>query len=918
MRKIALLLSILFVCYFGQSQTILKGVITDTLSKEKLHNSTVVLLKQKDSVLYKFTRTNREGNFEFANINAGKYLLMISRPGYADYFDSVTVNVNETNTLANIFVTTKMHLLEEVIVRQKISAIRFKGDTLEYRADSFKVGPNATVQDLLRKLPGISVNNKGEITAQGQKVNKVLVDGEEFFSDDPAVVTQNLSADAVKNVQVFDKASDQAAFTGIDDGEKSRTINLQLKEDKKKGYFGKVEGGTDFDKYNKGKALVNVFKGKKKFAAYLTTDNTKYESLDWSERRNYGEDLNSRSEISDDGGMMMWSNGDDFSWGQGLPNSTTGGAHYSIKSKNEKHNSINTYQFNDLKVRGINQTTTQTLLKDGSYFINNSTQDFNNQRQRNRLRSTYEITFDSTSSLKIIATGSVIKSNSKSIYSGNSFDDKNIKLNDFNRSTLNENTDENFIANIIYRKRLKKKGRTISFSTDLNATNKIGDGYLFATNNYYTGSLSTSKLDQQKTNNEALRGANGRLSYTEPLNKYTSLELNYRFAFNTNDAERNTLEGGTNGIGKYINVVDTLSNHFIFNNNSNAGGFNIRYNKKKIRFSLGSSLGTVNYKLKELNRNENRGIKFTNFLPQASFGFTPKKQTRINLNYSGTTTNPTLQQINPIIDIADPLYITIGNQNLRQEFRHNISANFSDYKVLKEKSIYLSANLTLTDNAITNANTLDKLTGKRTSQAINVKGNYNFSMWSSYSFQVAPSFNLNFGFNPRVSKFVNVIDGKENINKSNQLAINISTSYWGEKKYNYYFDLSPSYNNSKSTINPTATKYWSLNNSANLELKLPKKWYVTFNSEINLYEKTSVFANTSNVYLLSASIKKSIDKAEKWQVSIFMNDILNQNQEINRNINSNFITETTQQNIRRYGMLVLTYNFSKNGKPSDW
>ena len=145
--------------------------------------------------------------------------------------------------LKKIYLNTKSYVLKEVIVRNTVSAIRIKGDTTEYRADSFRVGPNADVQELLKRLPGIQVNSKGEIKAQGEQVNKVLVDGEEFFSDDPAVVTKNLRADIVDKVQVFDKKSDQAAFTGIDDGVKTKTINLQLKEDKKNelnfntGYF---------------------------------------------------------------------------------------------------------------------------------------------------------------------------------------------------------------------------------------------------------------------------------------------------------------------------------------------------------------------------------------------------------------------------------------------------------------------------------------------------------------------------------------------------------------------------------------------------------------------------------------------------------------------------------------------------------
>ena len=220
---------------FAQQNGSVKGLVTDTLNKQNLTNAVVAVLRAKDSVLVKFTRTNKEGSFNLPNISAGKYIVMVTYPSYADYIDLISVTEGSVTDLGKVPVITKATLLQEVIVKQTIGSIRMKGDTTEYKADSFKVSANADVQELLRKMPGIQVNSKGEITAQGERVQKVLVDGEEFFSDDPAVVTKNLRADAVDKVQSFDKKSDQAVFTGIDDGQKIKTLNLTLKEDKKKG-----------------------------------------------------------------------------------------------------------------------------------------------------------------------------------------------------------------------------------------------------------------------------------------------------------------------------------------------------------------------------------------------------------------------------------------------------------------------------------------------------------------------------------------------------------------------------------------------------------------------------------------------------------------------------------------------------------
>jgi hypothetical protein len=583
---------------FAQQNGSVKGLVTDTLNKQNLTNAVVAVLRAKDSVLVKFTRTNKEGSFNLPNISAGKYIVMVTYPSYADYVDIINTTGGITD-LGKVPVITKATLLQEVIVKQTIGSIRMKGDTTEYKADSFKVSANADVQELLRKMPGIQVNSKGEITAQGERVQKVLVDGEEFFSDDPAVVTKNLRADAVDKVQSFDKKSDQAVFTGIDDGQKIKTLNLTLKEDKKKGYFGKAEAGGDFDKYGYGKLLANSFKGKRKISGYLTTDNTKFESLNWNENQNYGGNTNMTTEVTDDGGIMMWGSGDEFSWGTGFPRSITGGLHFSNKWNKDKHNSNNTYQYNQLDVSGINSNKTQNILP-GADLISTSIQNQASSRKRNKLTSTYEWQIDSSSSLKITARGSIVNSNIASNYFGRTINSDSILLNQSNRltSTVDENKTMN--STIFYRKRFKKAGRTISWNNEINYNDRADDGFLTADNTFYDafGNLVRRDLvDQQKTNKQIATTINSTINYTEPLWKNTFLVLNYKLSVSRNDAERNTFAKNAAN-NKYENLVDTLSNHFIFNTTGHNGSVNIRYNVKKFNFSIGTGIGNSKLSLK--------------------------------------------------------------------------------------------------------------------------------------------------------------------------------------------------------------------------------------------------------------------------------------------------------------------------------
>lgn len=904
---------------FSQETGTVKGTVTDTLNKQNLTNAVVSVLRAKDSVLVKYTRTTKEGQFNLPNLSAGKYIVMVSYPAYADYVDIISVTGGSTTDLGKVPVITKATLLQEVIVRQTVSAIKVKGDTTEYKADSFRVSPNADVQELLRKLPGIQVNSKGEITAQGERVQKVLVDGEEFFSDDPAVVTKNLRADAVDKVQSFDKKSDQAVFTGIDDGQKIKTLNLTLKEDKKKGYFGKLEGGGDFNKYATGKALANAFKGKRKISGYLTTDNTKYEALNWDENRNYGGDANTTTEFTDDGGMMMFSSGDEFSWGRGFPTSTTGGLHFSNKWNKDKHNSNNTYQFNQLDVRGINTNKTQNILP-GADLISTSVQDQVSSKRRNKLTSIYEWQIDSSSSLKITARGSVVNGSSASDYFGRTINSDSILLNQSNRTTSVEDENKTLNATILYRKRFKKTGRSFSWNNDINYNDRADNGFLTADNQFFDplgNIVRRDLLDQQKINKQLMTTINSTVNYTEPLWKNTFLIFNYRLNVSRNDAERNTFAKNTAN-NKYENLVDTLSNHFIFNTTGHTGNLSFRYAVKKLNFSFGSGIGQVNYRLKDLFKNTDRNVVFNNFIPAVSLNYNPKQQRRFYFNYNGSTQNPSLAQIQPIIDNIDPLNLTIGNPNLRQSFNHRFSIGASDYKVLKSRSMSFSMNYSRTDNAISNASFVDSA-GRRINQAINVDGNYNLSARVGYGFEIIPSLNINFDISPRISQNANRVNGIDNITKNKVMQYSINAGYWGDKAINFWFNGNANYNNSVTSIRPdVATKFWTYNAYGNLQLKFKKiKTYIDMGIEANIYQKTAVFADQRNVYLVNTTIRKVISKNDQWEAKIYVNDIFNQNLGINRNASSNFITESTNQTIQRYALFSLVWNFSKNGKPTQ-
>jgi hypothetical protein len=322
------------------------GTLADTVNLTNTGYASVSVLNASDSVLQSFTRTDENGRFALNVKATGKYLLLISHPSFATYVD--ILDVDKTNTDAGtIIMTSKKQMLNEVIITDA-RAIVIKGDTIEYNADSFKTRAFDNVDELLKKLPGIEIGKDGKIKAYGQEVKKMTVDGEEFFSDDPAIVSKTLRASAIDKVQVFDKKSDQAAFSGVDDGERIKTINLQLKENAKKGYFGKAQLGGGVPGYFENEAMINAFKGKQKIAAYGIMSNTNTVGLGWEEENKYG----SGREFSqdDDGNFYSVSGTDEEDWGgeyrgTGLPKSWVGGALYNNKWLNDSLIFSSNYKF---------------------------------------------------------------------------------------------------------------------------------------------------------------------------------------------------------------------------------------------------------------------------------------------------------------------------------------------------------------------------------------------------------------------------------------------------------------------------------------------------------------------------------------------------------------------------------------------
>ncbi|QEC76233.1 outer membrane beta-barrel protein [Mucilaginibacter ginsenosidivorax] len=912
---------------FAQNTYSIKGGVADTASNSKLTNATVAVLNAKDSILQKFTRVN-DGQFAITNLKKGKFILLVSYSGYADFVERFTLDsAHTTHDFGRIGMILKTQLLKEVIIKAQVAAVKIKGDTTEFNAKAFTVQPNAKVEDLLKELPGIQVDKDGKITAQGQTVSKVLVDGEEFFGDDPTLVTKNLRADMVDKVQLYDKKSDQAAFTGIDDGVKNKTINIKLKEDKKNGYFGKIDADGGTDKYYQEQILFNRFKGKQKFSVYGTLGNTGKVGLGWDDNSKYG---GSGGLEFGDGGEIYFNGGggddlDSFSGrfdGEGIPLARSAGAHYDTKWNGDKESINGNYKIGSLNVDGTKNTIAQNNF-DGTFNTNSSDQTFHNHMFRQKLDLTYQVKIDTSQNLKLMVDGT-----SKDAITNTKYDYVSNYANGGLQNTSKRNVDNDvkskiFNASAFYTKKFKKVGRTFSLNVSESLNQSESKGQLYArTKSYDTTATLTQDtiIDQRKVSNIKSNVLNTNLTYTEPLTKKLSAVVNYGINLSNNSSDRRSYNdpGGT---GSYTTLDTTVSNFYKLNQVANQFGLNLNYKGKKATFNFGSRVSVVNFKqIDEIRNTPDRTRNFVNWFPQATFQYRFSQQESVRLSYNGNTTQPTIDQIQPVLVNNDPVNRTIGNPNLRPSYTNRLNFSYNSYKVLSGQSIWLYGSYSNTYNPI--VSNVTTVNGRNTYVYTNLNSNQTVNMYASAYFdRKIPKVDVNAGLGINGSgntyyNFVKYNDGPNALNKTQSYtySLDFRLSKYKQKKYDMWGSVGPTY-----TVNSSSLQTNINNNGRGLQanggfnIYLPLHFSINSDATYQYNAATQSFPQDFRKTILNVTIGKTFTKDESFKIYFAGNDLLNQNTGYSRTGNANQISQERYTTIRRFFMLSLVWDFNHVG-----
>ncbi len=917
-----LILSVLltFTLQLTFAQHKITGEVLDQTEKTKLAQATITLLQAQDSILISFTRADENGKFSLAYPDQTDYLLLISYPKFGEFFKEIKKGSADLD-LGKVELQSAAHLIEEVLITGKIPVV-IKGDTVEYDAGSFVTEKNANVEDLLKVLPGISVDATGKITAQGKTVEKVLVDGEEFFGNDPKLVTRNIRSDMVDKVQVYEKKSEQTERTGVDDGTRVQTINVKLKEDAKKGMFGKVEaaGGLDDNsEYYLGKVAFNKFNGSQKIGAFILGSNDGNVSLNWEEEEKFG--VGSSISMEDDGMVYRFGGGDEFSYwnGKGQPKAITGGISFLDQWKEKKHKLNLNYKYGNIENNIIESNINQTPR--GAGLLNSNTDNRSySDALRHQFNTKYDYALDSLTTLTLKVGASKSNTERNNTINGESmFDDVKESENFSQQNSIINN--QNISYDTYFTKKFKREGRSISLrfagnnsqdQTDLTLKSELKDA----------SNTIIEEIDQFKDITSTSDNIQTSLSYSEPLSKKIMAVFGYDFNLSKSHSINKSFNKDDQG--NYTVLDEVFSNDFNFNTNRNAANIGIGYKNDKMEVKLTNILRFDDMNQKNNFEGTTLQRDYITYNPSMRFRYNISKSKMIGFNYNLSNNLPSLFQIQPLRQNTDQMNQTFGNENLKPSRSSNYSINYHTYDMLKGKFIYLGSGFTQNFDAI-QQNLVLLPGGKRELyyDNVDIQGNSGY-IYAGGGFDLIRKYQIKseIRLNGNLSNYGNYIWDKTTVEQDQKGYVkNLNNNY----NYNVSFELNrnttkgvdfsisfnPGWNIMKTSLNPERNSDgFTYRTDFNYRVYLPLK--ITLFGDLGYqYEApTKAFAEKFERVLFKPGISKKFLKGDNLMVDFTVSDLFNQNKGFRRFQSGNSISQNTYNTIARYYMLKFTWDLT--------
>ena len=915
MRKL-ISFAIALCCLLSVSahDAVINGVLVDSQDTTELMEATVrLLMATKDSTMVKGTTTDLNGVFNIKGVKPGKYLLRFSYLGYNDLIKHVTVG--EDGRDVNMGVVTmdpNTIMLKETVVMGVKSPIVVKEDTIEFNADTYKTQANAVVEDLLKRLPGVEVGTDGKITANGKEVKKILIDGKEFFSDDPTVASKNIPADMINKLQVIDRKSDLARLTGVDDGDDETVINLTVKKGMNNGWFGTVNAGYGTDDRYAGNVMINHFRDGNQFTILGGGNNTN--------NLGFGDGASGR--------FQRWG-GD-----RGVTTSQYAGLNFNIGSKEDDHFRVGgdiMYSHSDRDTR--TSTARQNLLTDSvSYYDANTAARDKSHNLRGDFRIKWEIDTCNTLDIRPNFSFNFNKSERGDSSLTRAGDAALTRVNRSLSNFFNDGKSFEWGTRLIYNHKVASHpGRSQSLMLNYSYSNVREDADTYTNNTYYLLTDQDQLIDQTANNRRKTHSITGRLSWTEPIGDIKNarfLEFSYRGNFRSTTSDKLVYDNMREGIWPGGTVIDqewneSLSNSFrnkFFNQEFSLG---FRQVRKAYNLNVGISVNSAMSKSKDLI-NSARDIKERwawSVAPYARFRYKFTETRNLNFFYRMRAQQPSITQLQPVADVSNPLNVITGNPELKPTFNHNINLRFGDFAQGAQRSIMAMMNVDFAQNSIVSTVSTDELTGARFTSYTNVGGVWSAMAMNMLSFPFGSQKTWYFTSHlfARYGVTKSVTNGVEN--RSNTLRLNYSP---GLAFRNSVFDieLRPTYGFQNTTTSALKSNTRNINTWGGM-------FNGTYSAPFGLVISTDLRYSTTSGYsagynsdqwIWNGSVAYQFLRDKQAALTLSVYDILGQRKNIYRNVTGDYIEDVFYNSLGRYGMLTFTYRFNtfkKGEQPKD-
>lgn len=908
------------------AQTI-KGKVTDSLH-HPLPSATVQLNRDSGNIQLAQTITDSLGNYSFTIADSGRFTITASFVGFGTGSISITVTKDSVQTFINVpeFSLVKASgTLAGVTVTASTPAVSQKADTIQYSANQYKVNPDATSEDLVKKMPGITVGSDGTVTAHGDQVKKVLVDGKEYFGDDATAALRNLPAEVIDKIQVFDKLSDQAQFTGFDDGNSQRTINIVTKGGLRNSQFGKIYAGYGTDNRYTAGGNINFFNGDRRIGLIGLSNNINQQNFAQQDLLGVlSSGSNNRSGGQRGGGGRGGPPGGggagNFLAGtsNGINTTHSFGINYSdIWGK--KVTVTGSYFFNNSRNTTAQLTNQKTVVTDDTSYFTTENLNSTNNNYNNRVNLRMEYKIDSANQLIFTPVAGFQNNHARSISTTSVATQSGESLSNLLNQTSTNSSGYNFSASLLYRHAFHKKGRSLSFGITPGMSDNTGETYQDIINDTINNGVDSLLFRDRNSHTKSIAG---NVSYTEPVGKKALLQFNYNPSYQNSTAKQ-LLNHYDDASDKYSRLDTSQSN--VFNNDiikHNAGA------SYRIGDRFNNVMVGVSYQFTAMKSDqdypENLTIHktFNNALPNLMLNKKLGDKSNLRIFYRAATQTPSVTQLQNVYNTNNPLSVSTGNPDLKQSYNNTVSARYTYTNTKNSTSFFLNAFVLQNNNYITNATTV-RLTdtvltptftlskGGQLTRPVNLDGYASYRTLATYSFPlkaIKTNLSINGGFNyVRQPGLIN-----ENKNKSDNyqyssglvLASNIS------EYVDFTVSYTPTYNVVKNTLQPSQNQnYYSGAASVSLNLLSKKGW--VFHSDVINQTYSGLSTGFNQPYTLwNASAGKKFLKGERGDLRLSVFDILKQNRSIVRTIDG-FNTADVRTNVlQRYGMLTFTYKIN--------